>query len=64
MAGEEKGVCSVCGYETTRALAYDAASEDIVAGVPIGLVIGILVLLIVVLVIVDMVRSTRRSRRR
>lgn len=64
VAGEEKGVCSVCGYETTRALAYDAASEDIVAGVPIGLVIGILVLLIVVLVIVDMVRSTRRSRRR
>lgn len=63
-AGEEKGVCSVCGYETTRALAYDASNENVAAGVPIGLVIGALVLLIVVLVIADMVRSSRRSRRR
>ncbi len=63
-AGEEKGVCSVCGYETTRALEYDASTENIISSVPIGLVIGILVLLIVVLVIVDMVRASRRRRRR
>ena len=62
-AGEEKGVCTVCGYETTRALEYDAGGEDILRGGYIGWVLAGIVLVVVILVVVDVVRSSRRSRR-
>ncbi|MCI7741770.1 MAG: hypothetical protein MSO56_05620 [Clostridiales bacterium] len=61
--GEEKGVCTVCGYETTRALEYDADGEDILRGGYIGWVLAGIVLVVVILVVVDVVRSSRRSRR-
>ena len=63
-AGEEKGVCSVCGYETTRALEYEAGADSIFSGLPIGWVLAGIVLVIVILVIVDSVKSSRRRRRR
>lgn len=63
-AGEEKGVCSVCGYETTRALEYEASADSIFSGLSIGWVLAGIVLVIVILVIVDSVKSSRRRRRR
>ena len=63
-AGEEKGVCSVCGYETTRALEYEAGADSIFSGLPIGWVLAGIVLVIVILVIIDSVKSSRRRRRR
>lgn len=62
--GEEKGVCSVCGYETVRTLEYEQSAENIVTGALIGWGIAGIVLLIVALVVVDVVKSSRRSRRR
>ena len=63
-AGEEKGVCSVCGYETTRPLAYEAGADKILSGISIGWVLAGIVLIIVILVIVDTIKSSRRRRRR
>lgn len=63
-AGEEKGVCSVCGYETTRALEYEASADSIFSGLSIGWVLAGIVLVIVILVIVDAISSSRRRRRR
>ena len=62
--GEEKGVCSVCGVETTRTLEYDMGGDNILTGISIGWVLAGIVLIIVILVIVDVVKSSRRSRRR
>ena len=63
-AGEEKGVCSVCGYETTRPLVYEAGADKILSGISIGWVLAGIVLIIVILVIVDTIKSSRRRRRR
>lgn len=57
--GTEKGVCSVCGYEKERSLAYENSSGGILKPVLIG--VGALVGLTILVLAVD---SARKSSRR
>ena len=68
-AGEETGVCSVCGYSTVRATEYKAESTG-TGGVNLGtfrlifFVVLAAIAAIVIILIVQAVRENRRSRHR
>ncbi len=61
--GEEKGVCSVCGYKTVRELPFDeeaAASEQNIFLIILFGLLAILLLSIVILIIQAIRRAARR----
>ena len=73
--GEERGVCSVCGYSTSRSVPYTGAlsvvrqlfGEAGWIGVAIAAICAILALAILIIVIralVDRIRRKRRKKRR
>lgn len=66
--GEEKGVCAVCGYETSRETAFDGEAEN--GGVSFGafkaILFSILALIAagLVLMVIQSARERKRRRRR
>ena len=58
--GTERGVCSVCAYETTRELPYEGPNEVVrFAAVGVGGLVGLTVL---VLLVDSIVRAVRRKK--
>ena len=60
-AGEERGVCSVCGYQTVRELAF-SGGDDLISRLPIEYPLIGIPALILLLVIIQEIKVFRRRR--
>ena len=60
-SGEERGVCSVCGYQTVRELPF-AGGDDFISRIPIEYPLIGIPALILILVIIQEIKVFRERR--